>query len=430
MTKENAMTEKRALRTTAEARWTLRTPAGRAVLAASLILEVAFGTAAWAQTAFEPPVVFNAATLAPPNVLTGPGFTVDSQVPVETFLYRFTIRADVGLFEAHGLAVLPIRVQEVKAIQKLQETSGTAEFAQAVAQAGARPIMSAVNMLTHPMDTITGFPGGIERMFGRVGLGLENIRSAADNPDQSAIEQTGKTLAVVLGYEAERRKLAKELGVDPYTANAVLRKKLDDVAWVRFAGRLGVNLAISAAVPGSIIISSTSWVNTAVYDTPAGDLIVANEKKLQAMGVPDATVKAFTANQWLTLSLKTALVEALTRLADVPGREDVVAFALRAASEDEARFVVTSTELLARYHQSGTPVALVTASGPIVGRTATGGVVVPAPLDYVAWIRPMAIFARRPDLQGNPRIALLAGKLSPVAKQQFGAAGWTVQEGF
>jgi hypothetical protein len=38
---------------------------------------------------------------------------VDTEVPVETFLYRFTIRADVGLFEAHGLAVLPIRIQEV-----------------------------------------------------------------------------------------------------------------------------------------------------------------------------------------------------------------------------------------------------------------------------------------------------------------------------
>jgi len=404
-------------------------PGRGAVLAAGVVLGATFGTAAWAQPAFEPPAVVAAATLAPSNLLMGPGFTVDSQVPVETFLYRFTIRANVGLFEAHGLAVLPIRVQEVKALQKLQETSGTAEFAQAVEQAGARPIMSAVNMLTHPVDTITGLPGGIERMFGRVGLGLERIDSAVSNPDQSAIEQTGKTLAVVLGYESERRKLAKELGVDPYTANAVLRKKLDDVAWVRFAGRLGVNLAISA-VPGSIIISSTSWVNTAVYDTPAGDLMVMNEKKLQAMGVPDATVKAFTANQWLTLSLKTALVEALDRLAGVSGREDVVAFASRAASDDEARFVVTSTELLARYHQGGTPIALVGAPGPIVGRTSTGGVVVPASLDYVAWIRPMAIFAKRPDLQGNPRIALLAGKLSPVAKQQFAAAGWTVQEGF
>jgi hypothetical protein len=382
------------------------------------------GTAVWAQGPFEEPPVFTAANLAPPALLAGPGFTVDPPVPVEGFLYRFTIRADVGLFEVDGSALLPIRVQEVRALQKLRDTSNTAEFTQAVLQAGARPVMSAANMLQHPVDTITGLPGGIERMFGRVGATLGGLGGA------STTDQAGGAVARALGYEAERRTLAKELGVDPYTSNPVLRKKLDDVAWVRFAGRLGVNASISAVVPGSLIISSVTWVNSTTYDTPAGDLIVANQKKLQAMGVPDAAIKAFMENPWLTLSLKTALVAALDRLAGVAGREDVVAFATRAASLDEARFVVLSTEMLARYHQSGTPVALITAPGPIVGRTANGGVVVPAALDYVAWTERIGGFARRPDLQATPRIALLSGKLSPMAKQRLGAAGWTVQEGY
>ena len=423
-TREDAMREERERHTVTKTR---RVPSGATVgaaLAASLILGMAFGTAAWGQAAFEEPPVFTAANLAPPALLAGPGFTVDRQVPVETSLYRFTIRADVGLFEVGGRTLLPIRVQEVKALQKLAETSNTAEFSEAVVQAGARPVMSAVNMLTHPVDTISGLPGGVERMFGRVGATLEGIGGA------STTGQAGGAVARALGYEAERRTLAKELGVDPYTSNPVLRKKLDDVAWVRFAGRLGVNLSISVLVPGSIIISSTTWVNSTVYDTPSGDLVVANQKKLQAMGVPDATVKAFMENQWLTLSLKTALVESLDRLAGVAGVEEVVAFATRAASLDEARFVVQSMEMLVRYHQGGTPIALVTAPGPIVGRTATGGVVVPAPLDYVAWTERMGGFARRPDLQATQRIVLLAGKLSPLATQRFAAAGWTILEGF
>jgi hypothetical protein len=385
---------------------------------------MAFGTAAWGQAAFEEPPVFTAANLAPPALLAGPGFAVDAQVPVETFLYRFTIRADVGHFEVDGRALLPIRVQEVKALQKLAETSNTKEFTEAVVQAGARPVSSAKNMLTHPGDTISGLPGGVERMFGRVGASLEGVGGA------STTGQAGGAAARALGYEAERRTLAKELGVDPYTSNPVLRKKLDDVAWVRFAGRLGVNLSISVVVPGSIIISSVTWVNSTVYDTPAGDLVVANQKKLQAMGVPDATVKAFMENQWLTLSLKTALVESLDRLTGVAGREDVVAYATRAAALDEARFVVLSMEMLVRYHQGGTPIALVTTPGPIVARTATGGVVVPAPLDYVAWTEILGGFARRPDLQATQRIVLLEGKLSPLAKQRFAAAGWTILEGF
>ena len=411
---------------------TRRTRAGRkggVVLVAGLLLGVA-SPALWAQTTFEEPPVLRAANLAPANLLAGPGFAVDAQVPVDAFLYRFTIRADVGLFEVNGSSLLPIRVQEVKALQKLHETSNTKEFAEAVVQAGARPVQSAANMLLHPADTISGVPGGVERLFGRIALGAESIGAASSSPDQSSVAQAGKVTATALGYEAERRKMAKELGVDPYTSNPVLKKKLDDVAWVRFAGRFAVNTTISVMVPASIAISGTTWVNSTIFDTPAADLMVANEKKLQGMGVPDATVKAFMANQWLTLSLKTGLVEALSRLGNVGGREEVVAFASRAASLEEARFIVGSMEMLARYQQTGNPIVLVTAPGPIVGRTASGGVVLPAALDYVVWTERMAHVTRRPDLQGPSRIALLSGKLTPMAKQQFAAAGWTVQEGF
>ena len=88
-------------------------------------------------------------------------------------------------------------------------------------------------------------------------------------------------------------------------------------------------------------------------------------------------------------------------------------------------------EMLPRYQQqNGKPIVMVTAPGPIVGRTAAGGVVVPAGLDYVAWTQRIGTLARRPDLQGPTRLVLLSGKLSPMAKQQFTAAGWTVMEGF
>ena len=110
---------------------------GGAVLVAGVILAVAFGVTAWAQVPFETPPVFTAANLAPADLLAGKGFTVDSQVPVEGFLDRFTIRADVGLFEAHGRNLLPIRVGEVKALQKLKAVGDTEEYLKAVGQAGA-----------------------------------------------------------------------------------------------------------------------------------------------------------------------------------------------------------------------------------------------------------------------------------------------------
>ena len=64
--------------------------------------------------------------------------------------------------------------------------------------------------------------------------------------------------ADVLGYEQERRALAKRLGVDPYTTNHVLSEKMNDLAWVAFSGRVGLNTVGAVVVPFSMAISATS----------------------------------------------------------------------------------------------------------------------------------------------------------------------------
>src|SRR5206468_9044235 len=54
-----------------------------------------------------------------------------------------------------------------------------------------------------------------------------------------------------LGYEEERRHLARKLNVDPCTTNPILSKKLTDVAWVTFSAREAVNLTTAVAMPYS-----------------------------------------------------------------------------------------------------------------------------------------------------------------------------------
>ena len=87
--------------------------------------------------------------------------------------------------------------------------------------------------------------GGIERFFGRVELGAQQLDTAVSAPAPSTTDQAeliatrvGGLTANVFGYEAERRA-PKSLGVDPYTTNPVLAKKLNDMAWVAFWGGSG-----------------------------------------------------------------------------------------------------------------------------------------------------------------------------------------------
>jgi hypothetical protein len=200
--------------------------------------------AAIAQTAaqFETPPTIRAQDLAPATLLNGNGFHVDEEVPTDGLTAHFTLRSDVGTFKADGLEMLRIRVAEIPAIVELNHTSKSKVFAQALATNAAAPVTAAGQMVMHPVDTVTGLPAGVGRFFGRVGLGAQKIKEAASTPEEaSAGEKAGQvatrtfhTTRDVLGYEQERRGLAKKLHVDPYTTNPILSKQLDDFAVVAF----------------------------------------------------------------------------------------------------------------------------------------------------------------------------------------------------
>src|SRR5437773_8270008 len=203
-----------------------------------MMIVLAFGTAvtpSWAGSGFEAEPVLKATDLVAPELLKGPHFTVDDRVPVKGFLARFTIRSDYGTFDAHGIHMFQIRVKEVYALTQLDSMSKTKEFAAAAGKAIARPVTSAVNMIINPVETVQGLPGGVTRLFDRIKLGGEAIAAAATAPSQtegekaSAVTQRVGSITVdALGYEKERRGLARSVGVDPYTTNPVLAKQLTD----------------------------------------------------------------------------------------------------------------------------------------------------------------------------------------------------------
>jgi hypothetical protein len=165
------------------------------------------------------------------------------------------------------------------------------------------------------------------------------------------------------------------------------------------------------------------------YQLPPSDLEAANERKLTAMRIAGLPVRTFFRNRYFTPTLQTTLVLALESLGNVTGRGEVIAFAGRAASESEARYVNNSIVMLAQYGRSAAPiVALRGADNVIAGQTRDGKLVIAAPLDYVAWVQPAEDFAQRSDLEGSERWLLLAGTASPRATKELAARGWRVNE--
>jgi hypothetical protein len=408
------------------------------VLAATVLILIGSAvTQAQAPSGYEAEPVLNAKDLAAAELLKGPHYTVDPKVPVRGFIERFTIQSNYGTFQANGQRMLPIRVNEVEALAKLEDLSKTKEFAEAAGKAIARPVTSTVNMLVHPVDTITGFPDGVARLFGRIKLGSERVVEAATAPGQSGGERTAETskrvgMATIsaLGFEKERRDLAKSLGVDPYTTNEVLSEKLTSAAWVAFSGRFMIQTATSILVPYSMAMSAVTITNSSIYDTPPGDLLNNDTMIFGSTGASDAQVQALVQNKQYSLTVLTELALAIQRLQGVAGLDSVVIFAAAARTQDECRFVAGATNMLARYHEAVAPIAQVSAPGPILGRTATGTLVLAAPVDYIAWLERVGMTAKRPDLQAPEKVLFVSGRLTPLAQKELSKRGWKIFEAF
>src|SRR5260370_19542670 len=377
----------------------------------------------------EPPVV-NVTDLLPRIGLSGPGFTVQPQVPTNGAMGQYTIVADpsvfhddAGTYYVESLDMLKIRLSEIPAITQLDSMSNTDVFAKALATSAVRPVTAAANMVMHPMDSITGLPGGVGDLFGRVSMGAGQMASSASNSFGSgkAAGQAGNATLTALGYDQVRRDLARKLHVDPYTSDPILTKRLNKVAWVIFSARMTVSAAMMA-VPGSIIITGVTVTNDLVYQTPKADLIILVQKKLKNFGLSQEEIVTFVSNAAIPLSLQVTAVKDLEALGDIPGRRAAAVALGNMLTEYQARFIVTSLHMLTQWSQRKSQIIKIQLFGVLVARDRNGDEILPAPVDYLSWTERVAGFATDPHLMAlHHRVLWITGKLTPLPRQQLAA---------
>jgi hypothetical protein len=67
-------------------------------------------------------------------------------------------------------------------------------------------------------------------------------------------------------------------------------------------------------------------------------------------------------------------------------------------TEYQARFLVTSVQMLATWSQQTSPITKIKVVGVLIGHDQNGSVIMPAPVDYVSWTPRIAGFATDPSL--------------------------------
>ncbi|TDI90303.1 MAG: hypothetical protein E2O72_04395 [Candidatus Dadabacteria bacterium] len=223
------------------------------------------------------------------------------------------------------------------------------------------------------MNTVKGVPGGIVTFFKKVYYSGEKVviitgRTARDVGDvvvgsgdgngeggETFSDLTGNVAYLTdwyLGISGGERRLAKKLGVDPYTSNPELAAELNRVAKYDRIGRLGLGFANIPSVPGMGYVKD---VNHYVWDKDPKELRDFNKKNLLEMGIDEKLVERFLDSPYYSPSFQTTIVFSLLELPDVANREEIIEDAVVASSISESKFFMNIVLLLVWFNNNQTP---------------------------------------------------------------------------
>lgn len=394
----------------------------------------------------------------PDVAIKGGNYSVAPSVPTDGFLTRAVIDSEFGEFVALGPGMLEIRLHEIDALVKLQTFEASDEFQRGAKESAQEKLSGLKQVYEKPKEAAAGISAGVSRFFKRsyraTKTGVQTINDVVHDrtpgsiegagaklpgnqqsqalPDseskyKKAAKASGSTAVNILGFDDSRRKLAKRLGVDPYTTNPVLDEKLDEVTWSIFAGDFGIDVATSL-IPGSIVVTTSSLVTNWVWDTPPGDLRVKIEQTLLGIGVSQEDVDRLLRHRAYPLSYQAALTAAMEAMGEVNGHENTMPLALSVQTVDQARFVVNTMRMLQRYHETVQPLREIDVQGTIFAITDKDTMVIAAPVDYVSWSEMLDRFSANDRFSSKPRELYIAGTMTTMASEQLSKRGWIVHQ--
>lgn len=411
-----------------------------------------------------------AADLVDASMLSGPGYTLLPEVEVRGYMLHYTLQTRFGEILAESKDLLPIRIEEVSAIERLDET-GMAKAAGKQARSRTREVWEGLKRIVRkPKETVQGLPDGVARMvkaraqkIGRQASKLydrsrdrlaedENAAEPsgpltaarepkpAPDPNESATERKvkkeGKRLIKSeLGYASARRFIAREVSVDPYSSNPILKEKLDALAWSATSSNVGFNLvmkSLGAATFG--VLPQMLKIDRIVWEETPENISEMNRKRLNELGCTPGLTRRFVRNGAFSSTLQTDLVNALSSLRLIRGCDDVLAMSIDARGEIEGRFMVNSLRLLLAAPLPGQvgytagECAIETLGGGL-GALCEGELVVPVPVDALIWDADMAIFLNAENVRdARARTILLTGFADQEARVRLTERGFAIIE--
>ena len=244
-----------------------------------------------ADVSYEKPPVFEAARNLPAKLLKSLCHKVGSKVSNDGKMNHYTIKSKFGEVTVDSTAELKIRIDEMKVLEAMDRVSNSDQFVRQVKQGGKNVVVGTKALVTHSVDTAKGVFTGIGKLAERAGVAL--MGDPPSDAEDSRVENA-------IGFSSTKRDYAAEFHVDPYSTNPLLQKRLGEIAWSGYSGKIAASAA-AAVIPGGVgtfvSVSKTSdWLEGIPVQTPPSELRKANREKLVGMGVSPDVIDLFLGN--------------------------------------------------------------------------------------------------------------------------------------
>jgi hypothetical protein len=398
------------------------------VLSVSLVLLLAMPCGVLC-AGFETPHNLKASEILPKEIIKGEHYSIRDKVVSHGYMNHFTVDSDFGVFETTGNGALRKLLREIHAIGALRKITESEAFAKSVQKAVMKPVYFGKNLITDPVDTVSGIPRGVSRVFGNIAT---SVSETQDPSEDARIKQA-------LQVAAYKREYASKLGVDVYSSNKLLQKELNKVGWAGAIGSLSVSAA-TTAIGGSFVTTVSGMrlakqINETLKEEPPSRLRIINDEKLSAMSIPQELRKRYLDHPDFTPRHDTIIVTCLAELKRAKGRDAFLEFALLAHDEESADFVQNMAQTMAGYHSEISPIMKIgVIDGIVLAKAENESVLIPFPLDHGVWTeradRVFRNFADRYKAEGlKGKLELwVTGTLSPMAQEQVKGLGIEVEE--
>jgi hypothetical protein len=389
------------------------------------------GAPAAGSTPYDNAVTLQASVVLQPGLLSGPFHRVREDVVTQNGINTYAVDSNLyGTLLARGNTQLLVRITEMTAMRRLDEMTQTEGYHKAVERAAEEEEDAYDDYEPDDRDRLERSPkSGIGKFFHRIG---ESERKE-ERGEMRAYQK--KSTA---GVAKAKRDLCRMLGVNPYTTNAVLQRKLDDMSRALAVGGFrmvpGPSSEDNSLAAALLRAQVPQEVTTMIFERTPADMRVLLQTNLQMMGVSPADATAFLANQAFSPALHAQFILGLQALPGVAGREILVRDANALSTEDmDAIFYAETAQLLSQLARQGWQIASIQLHNKVpycVMRD--GSVLLALHWDYARW-SPMAARAEKwlASLQVDgkkPTMVTIAmtGLASPAFRQEMEKRGYRV----